>query len=752
MALFPSENTNPTPVSLNPTVFSVGRPVAGASPSSFLTTDANGNLVTSFLTTGVYQPIDATLTALAGLDSSAGAVFQLGADSFVKKSFLGTTNQVAITETGSSLTFSTPQNIDTGATPGFYGLTLNGITSPTGKALYLDATGRVSAGNNFILSGNQLQLSGQSSTGGVLIGGDAQIYRSGADTLRTPDSWLIDGSLAVGQTSTTSKATIAQTDGVNYALTVRHTGGTITRPALFVETTGTASSTIALKVQTGGNTDTMTVDGAGMTGLGIIPSGNHRLQIKGHANTSATDAIRVTNSDATSILQLANNGYLSLGGTSSVAKINIVNTQTNVAIGGLLATTTFTGTDATSRTNYGVAGTYTGSTGISASHVGFGGQFVCFPNVASGASNSGDNGGIVINASINSASHAGTQTNLYGGYFRHGATSAATGGGIITNSWGLYVLTDFTKPTSFTITNSYGLQIVGTGSTSYPTNVWGVYEGYATSIGARNFFQNPVMIGTSATPVNFLVARNNSGAAWGVNGINARFGSANFTDTSTASSTTVALNIINSFGGGVLAATNSAVTYTNAVNTYISGPPVAGTNVTLTNPWALWVNTGHCRMGGNLYVGGTVDATYGNANLMGGATAVGVQIRSSNPAIAPTQEFMMYSSAVADNASVGRTAYWVLNNEVARIDVKQNGTAENAADILFSTATGGTLTERLRVQSTGRTVVQSLNVPTATTPASATATGTTGDICWDANYIYVATGTNTWKRAALATW
>jgi hypothetical protein len=28
-------------------------------------------------------------------------------------------------------------------------------------------------------------------------------------------------------------------------------------------------------------------------------------------------------------------------------------------------------------------------------------------------------------------------------------------------------------------------------------------------------------------------------------------------------------------------------------------------------------------------------------------------------------------------------------------------------------------------------------------------TGTVGQICWDANYIYVCTATNTWKRTAL---
>ena len=40
----------------------------------------------------------------------------------------------------------------------------------------------------------------------------------------------------------------------------------------------------------------------------------------------------------------------------------------------------------------------------------------------------------------------------------------------------------------------------------------------------------------------------------------------------------------------------------------------------------------------------------------------------------------------------------------------------------------------------------------STAPASATATGTTGEIRIDANYIYICTATNTWKRVAIATW
>jgi hypothetical protein len=45
-----------------------------------------------------------------------------------------------------------------------------------------------------------------------------------------------------------------------------------------------------------------------------------------------------------------------------------------------------------------------------------------------------------------------------------------------------------------------------------------------------------------------------------------------------------------------------------------------------------------------------------------------------------------------------------------------------------------------------------INVPVTRTPASAAATGTTGDICWDSSYVYVCVATDTWKRTAISTW
>jgi hypothetical protein len=46
----------------------------------------------------------------------------------------------------------------------------------------------------------------------------------------------------------------------------------------------------------------------------------------------------------------------------------------------------------------------------------------------------------------------------------------------------------------------------------------------------------------------------------------------------------------------------------------------------------------------------------------------------------------------------------------------------------------------------------SIRLRTAKTPSSATDTGEAGQICWDADYVYVCVATNTWKRSAITTW
>lgn len=85
-----------------------------------------------------------------------------------------------------------------------------------------------------------------------------------------------------------------------------------------------------------------------------------------------------------------------------------------------------------------------------------------------------------------------------------------------------------------------------------------------------------------------------------------------------------------------------------------------------------------------------------------------------------------------------------------------------AADVL-ALATAGL--ERLRLTADGRMGLgtttptgvldvadNKLRVRAAQTPASATAAGNQGEWAWDANFVYVCTATNTWRRAALSTW
>jgi hypothetical protein len=89
----------------------------------------------------------------------------------------------------------------------------------------------------------------------------------------------------------------------------------------------------------------------------------------------------------------------------------------------------------------------------------------------------------------------------------------------------------------------------------------------------------------------------------------------------------------------------------------------------------------------------------------------------------------------------------------------------NESTDFIAVATNGN--ERARIDTSGRLLVGAsadsggallqvngdrIRVATAKTPASAADTGTAGEICWDADYIYVCTATNTWNRSAIATW
>ena len=102
------------------------------------------------------------------------------------------------------------------------------------------------------------------------------------------------------------------------------------------------------------------------------------------------------------------------------------------------------------------------------------------------------------------------------------------------------------------------------------------------------------------------------------------------------------------------------------------------------------------------------------------------------------------------NVSGGDLTAWENNDPLFEIGIgASSGSKANAMTVLKSGKVGiGTAspTELLDIDS------DAIRIRSSQTPASATATGTAGMIAWDADYIYVCTATDTWKRTAISTW
>lgn len=103
-----------------------------------------------------------------------------------------------------------------------------------------------------------------------------------------------------------------------------------------------------------------------------------------------------------------------------------------------------------------------------------------------------------------------------------------------------------------------------------------------------------------------------TGSNFGTSGFGLQIAAATYS--STSSTGTIAVQGTHTFGIPTLAASN-ATTLTAASTVYIDGAPTAGTNVTITNPYSLYVNAGQSLFGGNLLAsGGIFTATTATSN------------------------------------------------------------------------------------------------------------------------------------------
>ena len=97
-----------------------------------------------------------------------------------------------------------------------------------------------------------------------------------------------------------------------------------------------------------------------------------------------------------------------------------------------------------------------------------------------------------------------------------------------------------------------------------------------------------------------------------------------------------------------------------------------------------------------------------------------------------------------------------LNSNTTLSTLTVTGAATFEDTVVFSDANSisasGTISTAGNIVAFGTVAASFLATDAGNAPASASSAGTTGSIVADANYIYVCTATDTWKRAALATW
>jgi hypothetical protein len=110
-----------------------------------------------------------------------------------------------------------------------------------------------------------------------------------------------------------------------------------------------------------------------------------------------------------------------------------------------------------------------------------------------------------------------------------------------------------------------------------------------------------------------------------------------------------------------------------------------------------------------------------------------------------------YGSSGANLYSAGTDAVNITAANAGTVGLKIRGVASQTADLQQWLDSSGAV--KASISSTGiATATQYRLSALNTAPASATDTGTTGEIRVTSDYIYVCVATNTWVRAALTTW
>lgn len=148
-----------------------------------------------------------------------------------------------------------------------------------------------------------------------------------------------------------------------------------------------------------------------------------------------------------------------------------------------------------------------------------------------------------------------------------------------------------------------------------------------------------------------------------------------------------------------------------------------------------------------------------NTNVSSGAMAQ--NLVRADTATYTSQVFSSAYSGTLFGFSYANSAFMRLS---ASGNVMAIGTGGSTPVILFTADTARLLISgsgQVGIATTSPTISDGVGVDingkilrlrTSKTPASASASGNVGEICWDSNYLYICTATNTWRRVAHSSW
>jgi len=126
-------------------------------------------------------------------------------------------------------------------------------------------------------------------------------------------------------------------------------------------------------------------------------------------------------------------------------------------------------------------------------------------------------------------------------------------------------------------------------------------------------------------------------------------------------------------------------------------------------------------------------------------------------------DFFSTSMVILDGSGQNIAVWDVSNQRLDVLNTPNSGPGSSSARISGTTADSwlnsnggnlglGTRSPAISAGAGLHMAGSTMRLGTSRTPASAGATGNVGEICWDANHIYVCIATNTWRRIAHATW